>query len=103
MAQDSRIEKLWKILDTQEEGQLNVKALQRGLSKMDHRKHSALRLSRQTKYLVALKNADTLLQDVMKAVDTNGDGHIQYSGKQAFRCRKHQAALTSALRISNIH
>ena len=28
----------------------------------------------------ALKNADTLLQDVLKAVDTNGDGKIQYSG-----------------------
>lgn len=44
MAQDSRTEKLWKILDTQKEGQLNVKALQRGLSKMDHRKHSILNL-----------------------------------------------------------
>lgn len=29
---------------------------------------------------LALKNADSLLQDVMKAVDTNDDGRITYSG-----------------------
>lgn len=29
---------------------------------------------------LALKNADSLLQDVMKAVDANQDGHISYSG-----------------------
>lgn len=28
----------------------------------------------------ALKNADSLLQEVMKAVDTNSDGNISYSG-----------------------
>lgn len=28
----------------------------------------------------ALKNADSLLQDVMNAVDTNRDGRIDYSG-----------------------
>ena len=28
----------------------------------------------------ALKNADALLQDVLKVVDTNGDGRIQYFG-----------------------
>lgn len=31
---------------------------------------------------IALKNADSLLHDVMKAVDTDGDGHIQYSGME---------------------
>jgi hypothetical protein len=31
----------------------------------------------------ALKNADSFLRDVMKAVDTNGDGNIQYSGKSS--------------------
>ena len=30
--------------------------------------------------VLALKNADDLLQDVMKAVDTSGDGKIQYEG-----------------------
>jgi hypothetical protein len=31
-------------------------------------------------HAAALKNAEDLLQDVMKAVDTNGDGKIQYEG-----------------------
>lgn len=30
--------------------------------------------------LLALKNADSLLQDVLKAVDTNNDGHIEFLG-----------------------
>lgn len=40
------------------------------------------RPSRGTKAntIKALKNADSFLTDVMKAVDTNGDGNIQYSG-----------------------
>lgn len=29
---------------------------------------------------IALKNADALLHDVLKAVDTSGDGQIQYNG-----------------------
>lgn len=29
---------------------------------------------------LALKNADSLLQDVLKAVDTNNDGHIEFLG-----------------------
>jgi hypothetical protein len=29
---------------------------------------------------IALKNADSLLHDVLKAVDTSGDGQIQYNG-----------------------
>ena len=29
---------------------------------------------------LALKNADSFLQEVMKAVDTDRDGHISYSG-----------------------
>lgn len=31
----------------------------------------------------ALKNADHLLSDVMAAVDTDGDGCIQYNGQQS--------------------
>jgi hypothetical protein len=30
--------------------------------------------------VTALKDAEDLLQDVMKAVDTSGDGKIQYEG-----------------------
>ena len=37
-----------------------------------------------SKPIIALKNADSLLQDVLKAVDTDGDGVIKYSGKLTF-------------------
>lgn len=33
--------------------------------------------------VIALKNADHLLSDVMKAVDTDGDGVIKYNGQPA--------------------
>jgi DNA polymerase III psi subunit len=33
----------------------------------------------------ALKNADNLLKDVLKAVDTSGDGQIQYNGEEQYR------------------
>lgn len=38
-------------------------------------------LYRVTDLSTALKNADTLLHDVLKAVDTSGDGQIQYNGR----------------------
>ncbi|KAI9826096.1 MAG: hypothetical protein M1832_000545 [Thelocarpon impressellum] len=65
---DARVEQLWRILDTRQEGQLDINGLRRGLKKMDH----------------PLKNADLLLKDVMKAVDTNGDGRIQYNEFRVF-------------------
>lgn len=37
-AQDTRVEQLWRTLDTQKEGRLDVKGLKRGLRKIDHRK-----------------------------------------------------------------
>ena len=36
-AQDARVEKLWKTLDTRNEGQLNLSGLKKGLAKIDHR------------------------------------------------------------------
>jgi hypothetical protein len=48
----------------------------------------------EAKSRLALKNADALLKDVLKAVDTSGDGRIQYNGEntsrglETFRCRK---------------
>ena len=36
-AQDARVEKLWKTLDTKGDGELNVNSLKKGLSKIDHR------------------------------------------------------------------
>lgn len=80
-AQDERVERLWQDLDTQGEGKLSLQGLRRGLRKMDHRELWAdcwEVICANT--IIALKNADSLLEDVMKAVDTNGDGDIQYSG-----------------------
>ena len=37
-AKDARVEKLWKALDTKEEGQLDLDALKRGLIKIHHRR-----------------------------------------------------------------
>jgi hypothetical protein len=33
---------------------------------------------------IALKNADALLHDVLKVVDTSGDGQIQYNGAHGY-------------------
>ncbi|KAL8804417.1 MAG: hypothetical protein Q9223_005741 [Gallowayella weberi] len=67
-AQDARVQKLWQTLDTQQKGHLDVKGLKKGLKKIDH----------------PLKNADDLLQDVLAAVDTDGDGQIQYTEFRVF-------------------
>ncbi len=65
---DSRIRELWQTLDTRNEGQLDLPALKKGLRKIDH----------------PLKNADDLLHDVLKAVDTSGDGRIQFNEFRVF-------------------
>ncbi|KAL8906503.1 MAG: hypothetical protein Q9207_001989 [Kuettlingeria erythrocarpa] len=67
-AQDTRVEKLWRTLDTQKEGRLDVEGLRRGLRKIDH----------------PLKNADNMLHEVMKAVDTDNDGQIRYAEFRTF-------------------
>ncbi len=80
-AQDARVEELWQTLDTRKEGQLDLNGLKKGLQKMDHRMFwDNARYVRLLTRATALKNADALLKDVLKAVDTNGDGRIQYSG-----------------------
>ncbi|KAH8677520.1 mitochondrial carrier domain-containing protein [Xylariales sp. PMI_506] len=65
---DARVENLWKKLDHQKKGELDWKALQTGLKKIDH----------------PLKNADDLLKNIIKVVDTNGDGKIQYEEFRVF-------------------
>lgn len=67
-ARDKRIQALWKTLDTRSQGQLDLDGLKKGLKKLDH----------------PLKNADTLLHDVLKAVDTSGDGQIQFNEFRVF-------------------
>ncbi|KAI0541450.1 mitochondrial carrier domain-containing protein [Xylaria digitata] len=65
---DARVEQLWKQLDYQGKGELDWKGLQKGLRKIDH----------------PLKNADDMLKNLTKAVDTNGDGKIQYEEFRVF-------------------
>ena len=79
-AQDARVNKLWKALDTGNEGRLNLNGLKKGLSNISHRLYRLHLLRSFLTFSIALKNADSLLQDVMKAVDTNQDGRIDYSG-----------------------
>lgn len=79
-AQDARVDKLWKTLDTRNEGRLNLIGLKKGLSEINHRLYQLILLGSFLTVIIALKNADSLLQDVMKAVDTNQDGRIDYSG-----------------------
>ncbi|KAI9761023.1 MAG: hypothetical protein M4579_001286 [Chaenotheca gracillima] len=61
-SRDARVERLWQTLDTRKEGHLDLNGLKKGLRKMDH----------------PLKNADSLLKDVLQAVDANGDGKIVF-------------------------
>lgn len=63
-SRDARVEELWKKLDPQGKGELDINGLQRGLRKIDH----------------PLKNAKALLKDVVAAMDKNGDQVIQYEG-----------------------
>lgn len=65
---ETRIKKLWQQLDTRSQGEVDLDGLKRGLAKMDH----------------PLKNADALLQDLLDAVDTSGDGRIQFEEFMVF-------------------
>lgn len=65
---DKRIKALWLKLDTRSQGEIDLDGLRKGLHKIDH----------------PLKNADVLLGDVLKAVDTSGDGRIQFLEFKAF-------------------
>ncbi|KAK1777898.1 mitochondrial carrier domain-containing protein [Copromyces sp. CBS 386.78] len=65
---DKRVEELWTKLDPQRHGELDLKGLQKGLRRIDH----------------PMKNADNMLKDIIKVVDTNGDGKIQYEEFRVF-------------------
>lgn len=81
-SRDARIEKLWKKLDPQNKGELDLNGLKKGLTRIDHREPAnALPLTlRILTRAVALKNANDMLKDVVKAMDKNGDEVIQYEG-----------------------
>ncbi|GAB1193795.1 hypothetical protein APSETT444_003024 [Aspergillus pseudonomiae] len=65
---DERVAKLWQSLGVRQNGRLDLHGLKKGLKRIDH----------------PLKNADSMLQNVLKAVDTNGDGYIDYSEFRTF-------------------
>ncbi|KAK0634739.1 mitochondrial carrier domain-containing protein [Bombardia bombarda] len=65
---DKRVEELWMKLDPARHGELDLKGLQKGLKRIDH----------------PMKNADEMLKEIIKVVDTSGDGKIQYEEFRVF-------------------
>ncbi|KFA75552.1 hypothetical protein S40288_08736 [Stachybotrys chartarum IBT 40288] len=59
---DARVEHLWSLLATDGGRDMDLKGLQKGFKKIDH----------------PMKNADQLLKQIMREVDTSGDGKIQF-------------------------
>ncbi|KAI9686256.1 MAG: hypothetical protein M1822_003912 [Bathelium mastoideum] len=86
-AQDRRVERLWRTLDTRDEGQLDVSALKNGLRKMNH----------------PLQNADNLISDILKVVDSNGDGRIQFNEFRTFVEQTEKELLTLFNSIDRDH
>jgi solute carrier family 25 phosphate transporter 23/24/25/41 len=86
-SQDARVEALWKKLDPQEKGEIDLRGLQRGLKKIDH----------------PLKNANDMLADVVKAMDKNGDNIIQYEGRSDSTARDYfRAPILPALHQTQV-
>jgi hypothetical protein len=57
--------------------------------------------------LVAMKNADDMLKAIMEAVDTSGDGKIQYEGtfkssREAFTTLRDRYLLTVSPEVSRV-
>ncbi|PBP25754.1 hypothetical protein BUE80_DR003389, partial [Diplocarpon rosae] len=67
-SRDARIEKFWKTLDLQNKGKLDLNGLKKGLNRIDH----------------PLKNANDMLEDVIRAMDKDGDKVIQYKEFHTF-------------------
>ncbi|KAK6599215.1 calcium dependent mitochondrial carrier [Botrytis cinerea] len=67
-ARDERVEQLWRNLDTNQKGEINLQELQKGLRRIDH----------------PLKNAGDMLRDAVTAMDKNGDKVIQYDEFRTF-------------------
>ncbi|OKL57433.1 hypothetical protein UA08_07181 [Talaromyces atroroseus] len=69
------VDKLWAVIDTRGQGYVDFNGLRKGLRRMDH----------------PLKNADSMLHQLFKTVDTSGDGRIQYGEFRDFVSRADQA------------
>ncbi|KAJ5246389.1 hypothetical protein N7468_001372 [Penicillium chermesinum] len=65
---DVRVAQLWDNLDARKEGKVDLIGLKKGLKKIDH----------------PLKNADEMVHGILREVDTNGDGRIDYDEFRAF-------------------
>ncbi|KAF7546019.1 hypothetical protein G7046_g9428 [Stylonectria norvegica] len=65
---DARVEQLWANLEPDRTGELDMKGLQKGLRRIDH----------------PMKNADEMLKRIMKEVDKDQDGKIQYEEFRRF-------------------
>lgn len=88
---EKRVSKLWDTLDARKEGRLDLRSLRKSLKKIDHRKRSLKvtcfdimppeQMTDSGAHSLALKNADAMLLSILQAVDTNGDGHIDFPGK----------------------
>uniref|UniRef100_A0A093USE6 Truncated non-functional calcium-binding mitochondrial carrier SAL1-1 n=1 Tax=Talaromyces marneffei PM1 TaxID=1077442 RepID=A0A093USE6_TALMA len=76
-----RVDKLWEVIDTRKQGSVDFNGLRKGLRRMDHPFGTFSYRS------LALKNADSMLQQVFETVDTNGDGRIQYGEFRDFVSR----------------
>ncbi|KAK2627954.1 hypothetical protein QTJ16_002600 [Diplocarpon rosae] len=67
-SRDARIEKFWKKLDPQNKGKLDLNGLKKGLNRIDH----------------PLKNANDMLEDIIRAMDKDGDKVIRYKEFHTF-------------------
>ncbi|EEP75521.1 conserved hypothetical protein [Uncinocarpus reesii 1704] len=79
---DERVNDLWETLDVRRSGHVDLKDFKRGLKKMDHQQPAAY--VRVLTVIPALKNADSLLKDILAAVDTSGDGQMQFNEFRIF-------------------
>ena len=91
--QDARVEKLWKALDTKQQGQLDLEALKKGLTTINHREKSILNdfqiatlITKQhsrTPILSFKTSSKRLIRIVMEAYSTAVRYQVRYTGLQA--------------------
>ncbi|TKA25246.1 hypothetical protein B0A50_05944 [Salinomyces thailandicus] len=79
--QDARLRSLWLKLDTKRKGTLDLPALKHGLQQMNH----------------PLKDADTLIRDMLMACDINQDGKISHDEFLRF-CKETERQLWTLFR-----